>query len=154
MVIGEILAGITLVNSAAEQIKKLVGNANDVSSLGKHIDDFFEGERQVQRNKASAYNDTFSVKNIAEETINMKLAQERRDEMKVLLDMRFGHGTWAGILQERANRIQEAKEQAKEHARHQRLKQDELLNTAGICMAILAGGGLLFLIAIWWSRQP
>ena len=130
MVIGEILAGITLVNSAAEQIKKLVGNANDVSSLGKHIDDFFEGERQVQKNKASAYNDTFSVKNIAEETINMKLAQERRDEMKVLLDMRFGHGTWAGIL------------------------QDELLNTAGICMAILAGGGLLFLIAIWWSRQP
>jgi hypothetical protein len=26
--------------------------------------------------------------------------------------MRFGHGTWAGIIAERAKRIQEAKEQA------------------------------------------
>jgi hypothetical protein len=29
-----------------------------------------------------------------------------------MVDMRFGHGTWAGIIAERAKRIQEAKEAA------------------------------------------
>ena len=54
MVFAEIITGITLVNKAAEQIKKLVTNANDVSKLAKHIDDMFEGESQInkKRNKS------------------------------------------------------------------------------------------------------
>ena len=43
MVVGEILTGIALVNSAAKSIKELCGNAKSVASLGKHIDDLFEG---------------------------------------------------------------------------------------------------------------
>mgnify|MGYP001414257696 CR=1 FL=1 len=153
MVIGEILAGITLVNSAAEQIKKLVGNASDVSKLGKHIDDLLDGEQQIAKKRSNAHS-MFSIESVAEETINMKLAQERRDEMKQLLDMRFGHGTWAGILQDRANRIQEAKQQALEAKREKQRKQDEMVHTAGISLAIIVGGALFFALVIWWSRQP
>ena len=40
--------------------------------------------------------------------------------------MRFGHGTWAGIVAERARRIQEAKEAAAAAKREQRRKQKEL----------------------------
>ena len=103
MVFAEIITGITLVNKAAEQIKKLVQNANDVSKLAKHIDDMFEGESQInrKRNKRSM----FSVHSVAEETINAKLARERLNEMGQLIDLRFGHGTWAGILKERADEV-------------------------------------------------
>ena len=70
----EIISGIALVNKAADQIKKLVTNANDVSKLAKHIDDMFDGESQInkKRNKRSM----FSVHSVAEETINAKLARE------------------------------------------------------------------------------
>ena len=99
----EIISGIALVNKAAEQIKKLVTNANDVSKLAKHIDDMFDGESQInkKRNKRSM----FSVHSVAEETINAKLAREKLNEMGQLIDLRFGHGTWQTILTERNKRI-------------------------------------------------
>ena len=50
MVVGEILTGIALVNSAAKSIKELCSNARDVSSLGSYIDELFEGQKQVNRN--------------------------------------------------------------------------------------------------------
>ena len=34
--------------------------------------------------------------------------------MRQLIDFRFGHGTWASIVAERARRIQEAKEAEKQ----------------------------------------
>jgi hypothetical protein len=40
-----------------------------------------------------------------------------------MVDMRFGHGTWAGIIAERAKRIQEAKEAAAA-AKRKKLKED------------------------------
>lgn len=137
MVVGEILTGIALVNSAAKSIKELCGNAKSVASLGKHIDDLFEGEKQCQRNKASAYNDTFSVRNVAEETINAKLAQEQMDELRQMIDFRFGHGTWTGIVQERARRLQEAKaEQAriKREEREAKAEMQENLKLMGIVL--------------------
>ena len=39
-----------------------------------------------------------------------------------MVDMRFGHGTWAGILAERAKRIQAAKE-AEAEVRRQKIKE-------------------------------
>lgn len=125
MVVGEILTGIALVNSAAKSIKELCNNAKDVSSLGSYIDELFEGQKQVNRNKSSAANDVFSVKNIAEETINAKLAQEAMDELRTMVDMRFGHGTWTGIINERAKRLQEAKEHQAQLRKEMRLAREE-----------------------------
>ena len=139
----EIISGIALVNKAAEQIKKLVTNANDVSKLAKHIDDMFDGESQInkKRNKRSM----FSVHSVAEETINAKLAREKLNEMGQLIDLRFGHGTWAGILKERADRIHQAKEEAKRIAYKKRVQYDENLQLFYIICGILIGAvGLLF----------
>ena len=113
MVVAETLAGIALVKSATEAIKGAISTANDVGSLAREIDKLFEGEKQIQRDKMSAQN-PLSMKSVAEETINAKLAQEHMDEMRQLIDMRFGHGTWQGIIAERARRIHEIKEAEKE----------------------------------------
>lgn len=45
-------------------------------------------------------------------------------EMKNMIDMRFGPGTWQSIIDERAKRIQEAKE-AEKLARAKKLKEEE-----------------------------
>ena len=144
MVFAEIITGITLVNKAAEQIKKLVTNANDVSKLAKHIDDMFEGESQInkKRNKRSM----FSVHSVAEETINAKLARERLNEMGQLIDLRFGHGTWAGILKERADRIHEAIEDAKRVAHRKRVQYEENMQLFWIIFGIIFGGACILFV--------
>ena len=38
----------------------------------------------------------------ARETIDAKLAAEHRQEIATLIDLRFGHGTWQSIINERA----------------------------------------------------
>lgn len=146
----EIISGIALVNKAAEQIKKLVTNANDVSKLAKHIDDMFDGESQInkKRNKRSM----FSVHSVAQETINAKLARERLNEMGQLIDLRFGHGTWAGILKERADRIHEAKEEAKRVAHRKRIQYEENLQLFWIIFGTIIGGSVLLFIVYMLFR--
>lgn len=151
--IGEVLAGIALVNSAHKQIKQLVNNVSDIGGLAKHIDQLFEGEKQIQKNRIEANNSVLSIKNVAEETINAKLAQEKMQEIATMVNMRFGPGTWQGIINERARRIQEQKEIEREAMLKRRREQQQLaenIKTMGIVVmslvafVVLATGLFLF----------
>ena len=111
MVVAEVLTGIALVKQATDFIKSNINTVKDIGQMAGHIDDLFRGEHEAQkaRNKKAGV-DTFSVNSVAQEVIDAKLAAEKLREVSVLVDMRFGPGTWAGIVNERAKRIQEAKE--------------------------------------------
>ena len=111
MVVAEVLTGIALVKQATDFIKSNINTVKDIGQITGHIDDLFRGEHEAQkaRNKKAGI-DTFSVNSVAQEVIDAKLAAEKLREVAVLVDMRFGPGTWAGIVNERAKRIQEAKE--------------------------------------------
>lgn len=140
MVIAETLAGIALVKSAVDGIKSAISTAKDVSDIASDIDKLFEGEQQVQKDRRKA-NDPFSVKSVAEETINAKLAREHMDEMRQLIDMRFGHGTWQGIIAERARRIQAMKEQQAKARAEARKKHNQFVHDMQTVALIF--GGLL-----------
>ena len=136
--IAETLAGIALVKSAVDGIKSAIGTANDIGEIAGHIDNLFLGEQQAQkaRNKKSGVSQ-FDVSSVAKETIDAKLAAEHLYNVSVLVDQRFGHGTWAGIVNERARRIQEAKEEARQHQIERNRKNNEvveLAKTIGICL--------------------
>jgi len=141
-VIAETLAGLALVKSAVDGIKSAMSTANDISDIAGQIDDLFLGEQQAQkaRNKKAGASQ-FSVNSVAKETIDAKVAAEKLYEVSVLVDQRFGHGTWQGIVNERARRIQEAKEVAKQAQIEQNRKQHELyetLKTVGIALLAIA----------------
>lgn len=127
----ETLAGIALVKSAVEAIKSSLGTAQDISQIAEHIDNLFLGEQQAQkaRNKKSGVNQ-FDVSSVARETIDAKLAAEKLYEVSVMVDQRFGHGTWAGIVNERARRLQEAKAVAKRAQIERNLKNHEMMELA------------------------
>ena len=60
-------------------------------------------------------------------------------EMATMIDFRFGHGTWAGIIAERARRIQEEKEARLAAKRKAQQEYNELMRTAQaiiICIVI------------------
>jgi hypothetical protein len=128
MVVAEVLTGIALVQKSVEFIKSNIQTANDIRDIAGSIDDLFAGEKQVQqaRNKKSGgvgLGDQFGVDTVAKEMIDAKIAAEHLQEVASMVDMRFGHGTWAGIIAERAKRIQEAKE-AVAAAKRKKLKED------------------------------
>lgn len=127
--IAETLAGIALVKSAVDGIKSAINTANDVGEIAGYIDQLFEGEKQVQQKRAKnsklGLGDQFGVSTIASEVIDARLAQEKMQEMRNLVDLRFGPGTWQGIVDERARRIQAAKEAAAEERRKKILEAKE-----------------------------
>ena len=123
------LAGFALFKSAVDGIKGVIGTANDVGDIAGFIDNLFEGERQVQQKRSkkssASVGDQFGIKSVAQEVIDAKLAKEQMQEIAAMVDMRFGHGTWASIVAERAKRIQEAKEAQAQAKREQRKKKEE-----------------------------
>jgi|TARA_R100000995_G_scaffold8454_2_gene3654 hypothetical protein len=150
------LAGFALFKSAVDGIKSVIGTANDVSEIAGYIDNLFEGEKQVQqkRNKKSGVGvgDQFGVGNVAREIIDAKLAQEQMQEIATMVDMRFGHGTWRSIVDERAKRIQEAREQAaiarREQMRKARETEENVKTALLIVGVIIVSAGLFFLMMI------
>ena len=116
MVVAEILTGIALVQKSFAFIKSNISTVQDIGQIATQIDDLFRGEKEAQqaRNKKAGggLGDQFGVDTVAKEIIDAKIAAENLQEVATLVDMRFGPGTWKGIVAERAKRIQEAKEAA------------------------------------------
>jgi hypothetical protein len=112
--IAETLAGIALVKSAVDGIKSAIGTAKDVGEIAGHIDNLLAGEKQLQQQRAKksgvGMGDQFGISSVAQDVIDAKLAQEKLQEMRTIIDLRFGPGTWQSIVDERAKRIKEAKE--------------------------------------------
>jgi len=105
MVVAEALAGAALIKAAVDGIKSAIGTAKDVSSIASEIDALFKGNDEVQK-KASkksgiSLGEQFGVDTVAKEIIDQRLAAEALREVAAMVDMRFGHGTWASILAER-----------------------------------------------------
>ena len=114
MVVAEVLTGIALVQSSVKFIKENISTARDIGQIASQIDDLFTGEKQVQQARArksgGGLGDQLGVDTVAKEIIDARLAAEQLAEVANMVDMRFGHGTWAGIIAERARRIQEQRE--------------------------------------------
>jgi hypothetical protein len=145
------LAGIALVKSSVEFIKSNISTAKDIGEIASQIDALFTGEKQVQeaRNKKAkgGLADQFGVQTVAKEIIDAKLAAEKMQEVATMVDMRFGHGTWAGILAERQKRLQEAREAARERARAAANRQAEIEEMLKVG-ALVVGGIIAAIIMI------
>ena len=148
------MAGIALVKGAVDSIKSMIGTANDVSEIAGYIDKLFEGEKQVQqhRNKKANVDNFGGIGGVASEVIDARLAKEKLQEVATLVDMRFGHGTWRSILDERAKRLREEKERIAAFKKAQRIKaqeRDDLIKQVLIAVScIIAVIGIIIAMAI------
>lgn len=155
--IAETLAGIALVKSAVDGIKSTINTANDIGDIAKYVDNLLEGEKQVQQQRSkksgSSLGDQFGIESVAQEVIDARIAQEKIQEMRTLVDLRFGPGTWQSIIDERAKRIREAKEAAEQARREAMKKHEEFVENLKISVSIsaivaAAVGLLIFLLTI------
>ena len=122
-----------------------------MSDIAGYLDNLFEGEKQVQqeRNKKSGMGvgDQFGIRSVAQEIINAKLAQEQMREIATMVDLRFGHGTWKSIVDERARRIQAAKE-AEAAAKKAKLKKRKDFEDT-MQQVVMAGAVILMTLALF-----
>jgi hypothetical protein len=147
----EAMAGIALVKASVDFIKSNIDTAKDVGEIAGAIDGLFRGNEDVQkdRNKKSkpGLADQFGINNVAKEMIDAKLAEEKMQEMRNLVDLRFGPGTWQSIIDERIRRITEAKEAAKQAAIKKRKEDTEFWEQMKMLMIVIGcviiGGGAL-----------
>ena len=147
--IAETLAGISLLKASVDFIKSNIDTAKDIGEIAGAVDGLFRGHDEVQaeRSKKSGVTigDQFGIKSVAQEMIDAKLAQEKMQEMKNMINMRFGPNTWQSIVDERAKRIQEHKEEMarikREKLREQAEFVEQMKMMAIILMALILGCG-------------
>ena len=136
-----VLSGIKLVKQSVDFVKQQIQTCNDISELVDHIDKAMMGEQQVIKARDSKNVDHFAIDNVAKEVIDARLAREQLNEMKNLINLRFGPGTWEFILQERKKRI-DAKKQAIKEAKAAKLKKQkemyEMIRMGFIVLAVIS----------------
>ena len=155
--IAETLAGIALVKSAVDGIKSTINTAKDIGDIAKHVDSLLEGEKQVQQQRAkksgASIGDQLGIESVAQEVIDARIAQEKVQEMRTLVDLRFGPGTWQSIVDLRNKRIKEAKEAAAKARREAIKRQQEMMENIKLaigvgCIAATAIALFIFLLTI------
>ena len=143
MVVAEILTGIALVQKSVDFIKSNISTANDIKDIAKQIDGFFLGEEQMNKGQGKGLGlaQQFGIESTASDFIDRKLLEEKRNELKQLINLRFGPTAWDQILAERSAKINQAKEAQKLQRIEARQKQKEIidsLQTMGIVFCVIA----------------
>ena len=155
--IAETLAGISLVKASVDFIKSNIDTAKDIGEIASAVDGLFRGADEVEKKRSRkagvGIKDQFGIQSVAQEVIDARLAQEAMQEMKTMINMRFGPDTWQSIVDLRAKRIQEEKEriaQAKRLARQKQKETEEAIKQVAMIGGIIAiaVGLFVFLITI------
>ena len=150
MVVAEILTGIALVQKSVEFIKSNISTAKDIKDIAKQIDGFFEGEEQMNKKqgKGMGIAQQFGIESTASDFIDRKLLEEARYELKLLIQDRFGYGTWEQILAERADKIKQAKEAQKQAKLEAKKQREEVFEAIKWVAFTLLGIGVVVLVLV------
>jgi hypothetical protein len=152
----EVLTGLTLVKASVSYIKDTINTAKDMTEIVSAVDQLLDGEDQINKDRSKKdgvrIKDQLGIKGVAHEVIDAKLASEMRWEMRTLIDNRFGHGTFEQIVNLRAKRIREAKEEAKKALKNNKRKKEEAMEMIAIVLAVLIVGGLLLTVFAKWLQ--
>lgn len=147
------LAGLALVQKSVEFIKSNINTVNDIRDIASTIDSAFAGEKQIQKERFGTKSVIGQHKDAASSVIDAKLAQEQLHELSILIDNRFGYGTWRQIINERAKRIADEKEAirvAKLKKKKEREQFQETVKILSITVgcAVLVSLGLILVIVM------
>lgn len=122
------IAGIQLVSKTFTTIQEAIDKVQHIGEVAHHIDEFLDGYDKVQRDRfKSGGANVFSIKGVAQEVIDAKLAEEKRQELSTMIDMRFGWGTWHNIIKIRNDRIRAEKERIKKERILRIKRRNELM---------------------------
>tara|TARA_X000001388_G_scaffold70515_1_gene59714 strand:- start:266 stop:736 length:471 start_codon:yes stop_codon:yes gene_type:complete len=139
------LTGIALVQKSVSFIKSNIATANDIKDIAGALDGLLAGEKQIQSERFADKSIIGQTKDAANKVIDAKLAKEAIDEMRILINHRFGHGTFQQIIAERNKQIREEKERIAEAKRIARKRAQERKELMMIVGSVVGGIGVFML---------
>jgi CHASE3 domain sensor protein len=140
-----VLTGIALVKSSVEFIKSNIETVKDIGEIAGSIESLLNGEQEIQKNRFTEKSILGQTKDAASSVIDAKLAQEAMQEMKFLVDFRFGTGTWQSIISERSRRLAQEREQM-EQERKERIRKKANFQKNLQYILLFSGAGLLLVV--------
>ena len=153
--IGEVAAGAAMIRASVSFIKENVNTCKDIGELASSIDNLFIGKSKIDKNNTKSVSGTFSIGDIARETVDAKLAEEALYEVSQLINQRFGSQTWAQILETRQKRIKEYKEAQIKEAKAKAAQRAEMINDLKLLVWIVSGAvvaaiGVIAIFIVEW----
>jgi hypothetical protein len=151
---------MTAAGLAFSTFKKVIGTAKDVESISKTLGDWYGACADVNAAERQRKQPTFLEKmsagtdNIDADSIKIlmhkKTLLDREKQIRFMLDMRWGHGTYDELSDMRKKMREERRQQ--EHARIETKRQ--IANNAAIgglslgIISVLGGGVYLLMLAL------
>ena len=137
------LAGIALVKKSVDFIKDNIQTCQDIGQIMGHVENAMIGEQQIIKDRDRKGADPFATENVAQEIIDAKLAREQLNEIRNLVNLRFGPNTWQEILTERKRRIDAKKEAIREAKRKKAQEMRDIQDMITYACYGLAGTGMI-----------
>ena len=146
--VAEILAGVALVKASISAIQSTIQSCKDVSEIASDIDNLFQGQQDIARDKRKAKKTGQSATQIviAEETAkeDLKIAQE-------LIIARFGYHSWQRILQVQADQLLEQKALAAARKKKKEETKQVVEDAATVGLSVFIGIlVLMIIVAVIW----
>jgi hypothetical protein len=145
------LTGLALARQGIAFIKENIESANDAKAMATQLANVFQGHKEFNRQR---YDGTLSLKEVAEQRIEMRQQQEQLYQLKMLLDVRFGHGFYDSIqrdFQEQVRQQEEKKKEARRAAIRRRTELERQAKIASIVMGIMML--VISAIAYWFMKN-
>lgn len=145
------LTGFALFKSAVSGLKSAIATANDVRDIGGFLDQIWASEKQVTEaaNREASVSSLDHFKGAANATIERRLMQEELNNVRSLIQHRFGVECWSEIIAEKARRERESAAAIKEAKRQEALRRQEMaeaIQTALIVFCCVAVIVFLFVV--------
>ena len=130
------LTGLALARSDIAFIKENMNSVQDAAQIGQQLASVFQGFDEFNKER---YGQKTGFKDVASEMIEYKNLQNDLYNLKIQINMTYGHGFYESIVAERKKRIEEREEKNKQERIRRRKEIEEVQN---IMLKVFIGVGL------------
>ena len=143
------IAAVTAASNAIAFIKARINDAQSVADISQQIGTLFDCQKKLneERNKQASVSD-ISFSSSIDATVHAKILAEQMQEIKTLINLRFGPDTWQEIVNHHNQKLREQKEAQKAARREaaRRAKEiEETIKTTLLVTCIIAVAVALFI---------
>ena len=142
------VAAVAAASNAIAFIKARINDVQSVADISQQIGTLFDCQKKLndERNKQASVGD-ISFKSSIDAVLEAKKLQEQMNEIRTMINMRFGPDTWQEIVDLHNKKLREQKEaqaQAKREAARKAKELEETIKTTLLITIVIAAAIGLF----------
>ena len=143
------VAAVTAASNAIAFIKARINDVQSVADISSQVSTLFDCQKKLndERNKQASVGD-ISFKSSIDAVLEAKKLQEQMNDIRTLINMRFGPDTWQEIVDLHNKKLREQKE-AQAKARREAIRKakefEETLKTVLIITGVIGVAVALFI---------